>query len=89
MDFLDTGLHSAGAMGGEWLASRGYVVLTSWSFIRNYRDGTSYREGGAAKLLYERFGNWRPMAKTVHDTRREAEYLRSLKQAAGPAARGG
>ncbi|MBK5291803.1 MAG: dienelactone hydrolase family protein [Acidobacteriia bacterium] len=68
---------------GEWLASRGFVVLTSWSFIRNYRDGTSYREGGAAKLLYERFGNWQPMAKMVHDARREAEYLRSLRQVDG------
>jgi dienelactone hydrolase len=62
---------------GAWLASRGYVVLTGWSFIRNYRDGTTFRTG-AADRLYERFGRWMPMAKMVHDARREAEYLRSL-----------
>ena len=28
---------------GKWLAERGYVVLTGWSFIRNYRDGTTAR----------------------------------------------
>ncbi len=33
---------------GAWLAERGYVVLTGWSFIRNYRDGTSYRNNTAA-----------------------------------------
>jgi hypothetical protein len=38
---------------GAWLASRGYVVLTGWSFIRNYRDGTTFRTG-AADRLYER-----------------------------------
>jgi dienelactone hydrolase len=64
---------------GAWLASRGYVVLTSWSFIRNYRDGTTFRTGAAEKL-YGRFGRWLPMAKMVHDARRQAEYLRSLKQ---------
>ncbi len=64
---------------GAWLASRGYVVLTSWSFIRNYRDGTTFRTGAGEKL-YERFGRWLPMAKMVHDARREAEYLRSLKE---------
>jgi dienelactone hydrolase len=62
---------------GAWLAERGYVVLTSWSFIRNYRNGTSYARG-AADALYERFGHWLPMGKMVHDARREAEYLRSL-----------
>jgi dienelactone hydrolase len=67
---------------GSWLASRGYVVLTSWSFIRNYRDGSTYGSGAAEKL-YERFGHWLPMAKMVHDARREAEYLRSLKQVDG------
>lgn len=65
---------------GSWLAENGYVVLTSWSFIRNYRDGTSYRDNTAAEKLYERFGHWLPMAKMVHDARREAEYLRSLQQ---------
>lgn len=68
---------------GRWLAENGYVVLTSWSFIRNYRDGTSYRENSAAEKLYGRFGHWLPMAKMVHDARREAEYLRSLKQVDG------
>jgi dienelactone hydrolase len=64
---------------GRWLAENGYVVLTGWSFIRNYRDGTNYGTGAANKL-YERFGHWLPIAKMVHDARREAEYLRSLKQ---------
>ncbi len=64
---------------GAWLAERGYVVLTGWSFIRNYRDGTTARKGAPEKL-YERFGHWLPIAKMVHDARREAEYLRSLKQ---------
>lgn len=64
---------------GKWLAEHGYVVLTSWSFIRNYRDGSSYRENTAGQKLQERFGHWLPMAKMVHDARREAEYLRSLK----------
>jgi hypothetical protein len=27
--------------------------------------------------LYERFGHWLPMAKMVHDVKREAEYLKS------------
>ncbi len=61
---------------GAWLAARGYVVLTGWSFIRNYRDGSTVRAGAADKL-YGRFGRWLPMAKMVHDARREAEYLRS------------
>lgn len=65
---------------GRWLAERGYVVLTGWSFIRNYRDGSSYRENTAAAKLYDRFGRWLPMAKMVHDARREAQYLKSLKQ---------
>jgi dienelactone hydrolase len=68
---------------GKWLAENGYVVLTSWSFIRNYRDGTSYRSNTAGKLLYERFGHWLPIAKMVHDAQREAQYLRSLKQVDG------
>ncbi len=63
---------------GAYLARNGYVVLTSWSFIRNYRQGS--RSRGAADLLYERFGRWMPMAKMVHDTVREIEYLRSLPQ---------
>ena len=64
---------------GKWLAERGYVVLTSWSFIRHYRDGTTYRTGAAEKLR-ERFGEWLPMAKMVHDARREVAYLRTLRQ---------
>ena len=64
---------------GKWLVEHGYVVLTSWSFIRHYRDDTTYANEAAQKL-YDRFGHWLPMAKMVHDARREAEYLRSLKQ---------
>lgn len=67
---------------GSWLAENGYVVLTSWSFIRHYREGASYRTS-VSERLYERFGHWLPMAKMVHDTRRQAEYLRSLKQVDG------
>lgn len=62
---------------GKWLVERGYVVLTSWAFIRHYRDGTT--GSAAAEKLYERFGHWLPMAKMVHDAQREAEYLRSRK----------
>jgi dienelactone hydrolase len=64
---------------GRWLVERGHVVLASWAFIRNYRDGTTYRNGASEKL-YERFGHWLPMAKMVHDAQREAEYLRSLRE---------
>ncbi len=61
---------------GAWLASRGYVVLTGWSFIRNYRDGTNYGKGAQDKV-YERFGRWMAMGKMVHDVKREAEFLRA------------
>lgn len=64
---------------GKWLAERGYVVLTGWSFIRNYRDGANYASG-AAQLHRERFGHWLPIARMVFDVQREAEYLRSLPQ---------
>jgi dienelactone hydrolase len=64
---------------GKWLAENGYVVLTSWSFIRYYRDGSTARTGAVDKL-YERFGHWLPIAKMMHDAQREAEYLRTLKQ---------
>lgn len=64
---------------GEWLASHGYVVLTGWSFIRNYRDGTNARNGVSEKL-YERFGHWLPMGKMVHDAQREAAFLKSRKE---------
>jgi dienelactone hydrolase len=61
---------------GTWLARRGYVVLTSWSFIRHYRGGADYRKR-ANELVYERFGHWLPMAKMVHDVQREVEFLRT------------
>ena len=64
---------------GRWLVEHGYVVLTSWSFIRNYRDGTTYSSGAIDKL-YERFGHWSGLGKMVYDAHREAEYLSSLKQ---------
>ena len=64
---------------GAWLARHGYVVLTGWSFIRHYRDGSTWQTGAVEKL-YERFGHWLPLGKMVHDARREAEYLRGLKQ---------
>ena len=67
---------------GKWLVEHGYVVLTSWSFIRHYRDDTTYGTGAANKL-YERFGHWLPMAKMTHDAQREAEYLRSLPEVDG------
>jgi len=67
---------------GRWLVEHGYVVLTSWSFIRHYRDGSDYRTGAAEKL-YQRFGHWLPMAKMVHDVQRESEYLRSRKEVDG------
>jgi dienelactone hydrolase len=67
---------------GQWLAENGYVVLTGWSFIRNYRDGATY-SSGAAQKVYERFGHWLALGKMVHDARREAEYLRSLKEVDG------
>lgn len=66
---------------GSYLASNGYVVLTSWSFIRNYRQGT--RGTQAAELVYERFGHWLAMGKMVHDVSREIEYLRSLPEVDG------
>ena len=62
---------------GAWLAQRGCVVLTGWSFIRNYRDETGFQNGVSEKV-YERFGHWLPMGKMVHDARREAEFLCSL-----------
>ncbi len=67
---------------GNWLVEHGYVVLTSWSFIRHYRDDSTYSSGAAAKV-YARFGHWLPIAKMVHDAQREAEYLGGLKQVDG------
>lgn len=66
---------------GAYLARHGYVVLTSWSFIRYYRQGT--RAKPAAELVYERFGHWLGMGKMVHDVAREIEYLRGLPQVDG------
>jgi dienelactone hydrolase len=66
---------------GAYLARNGFVVLTSWAFIRSYRQGT--RGKAAAELLYERFGHWLPVGKMVHDVAREVEYLRSLSQVDG------
>ena len=65
---------------GAYLAQHGYVVLTSWAFIRSYRQGTRGKQ--AAELLYQRFGHWLPIAKMVHDVAREVEYLRTLPQVA-------
>ncbi len=67
---------------GSWLAQRGCVVLTGWSFIRNYRDATNFSNGVNHKV-YERFGHGLPMAKMVHDVQREAEFLRSLPEVDG------
>jgi hypothetical protein len=64
---------------GAWLAKRGYVVLTGWSFIRNYREGRSYRDK-VNEMVYERFGHWLAMAKMVHDVQRETDYLATLPQ---------
>jgi dienelactone hydrolase len=66
---------------GAWLAQRGYVVLTGWSFIRNYRGGG--RGAKPAQLVYDRFGHWLPIAKMVHDAQREVEYLKSRKEVDG------
>jgi dienelactone hydrolase len=60
---------------GAWLARRGFVVLTGWSHIRNYRDGLNY-SNGVHTAVYDRFGHWLPMAKMVHDVQREVEFLR-------------
>src|SRR5688572_45414 len=65
---------------GKRLAQNGFVVLTSWAFIRNYRQGT--RGAAAAELVYERFGHWLPIAKMVHDVSMEVDYLRTLPQVA-------
>jgi hypothetical protein len=66
---------------GAYLARHGYVVLTSWSFIRNYREGTRLKQ--ADELVYQRFGHWLALGKMVHDVAREIEYLRSLPQVDG------
>ena len=60
---------------GSWLARRGFVVLTGWSHIRNYRGGVNYRTQ-VNEAVYQRFGHWLPMAKMVHDVQREIAYLK-------------
>jgi dienelactone hydrolase len=62
---------------GEWLAGRGYVVLTSWAYIRHYRHGSTIRTG-AQELVHQRFGRWMPLAKMAHDARRQYAYLASM-----------
>lgn len=64
---------------GEWLVNHGYVVLTSWSFIRHYRDDSTFNTGAPQKV-YDRFGHWLPISKMVYDAQREAAYLRTLQQ---------
>src|SRR5262249_13108619 len=66
---------------GALLARHGYVVLTSWSFIRNYRNGTRSKE--AAELVYGRFGRWLATSKMAHVAPREIEFARSLPQVDG------
>ncbi|MBN8732736.1 MAG: prolyl oligopeptidase family serine peptidase [Acidobacteria bacterium] len=62
---------------GAWLAERGYVVLTGWSFIRGYRGSAKY-DSKVHEVLYERFGHWAPLARMAFDARREHAYLASL-----------
>ena len=62
---------------GTWLAGQGFVVLTSWAHIRNYRDGTSFKNGVSEKV-YERFGRWAGLSRMVWDVRQQAHYLASL-----------
>ncbi len=62
---------------GAWLANKGYVVLTSWAHIRNYRDGTSYRNGVSEKV-YSRFGRWAGLSRMVWDVRQKARWLAGL-----------
>jgi dienelactone hydrolase len=66
---------------GSYLARHGFVVLTSWSFIRHYRDDTQRQQ--ATELVYRRFGHWLGLGKMVHDSAREVEFLRSLPQVDG------
>lgn len=61
---------------GAWLAERGFVVLTGWSHIRNYREGRNYRTQ-VNEAVYDRFGRWLPLAKMVHDVQREVAFLKS------------
>lgn len=64
---------------GKWLTAHHYVVLTSMSYIRHYRGGSTYKTDVAEKT-YERFGHWLPISKMVYDVRQEAKYLASIPQ---------
>jgi dienelactone hydrolase len=64
---------------GKWLTDHGYVVLTSWAFIRHYRDDSTYKSGVSEKV-YQRFGHWLPMGRMVYDASQEAQYLAGLPQ---------
>lgn len=59
---------------GAWLAERGFVVLTGWSHIRNYRDGSSYSKQASEKV-YERFGRWAGLSRMVWDVRQQYAVL--------------
>ena len=61
---------------GAWLAERGFVVLTGWAHIRNYRDGSHYSRNAAEKV-YERFGRWAGLSRMVWDVRQQAAFLRA------------
>lgn len=61
---------------GRWLANQGFIVLTSWAHIRNYRDGTSFSNGVSEKV-YSRFGRWASMSRMVWDVRQQARWLAS------------
>lgn len=67
---------------GEYLASNGYVVLSSWSLMRNYRNATTSRTG-APDLLYDRFGRWLPIARMAYDIRRQAQFLKTRPEVDG------
>jgi dienelactone hydrolase len=61
---------------GAWLAERGFVVLCGWSFLRNYRDGSTFREGAPEKV-HQRFGRWMGVGKMAWDASQEVRYLAS------------
>lgn len=61
---------------GAWLAERGFVVLTGWSHIRNYRDGSNYGKQASEKV-YERFGRWAGLSRMVWDVRQQAAFLKA------------
>lgn len=63
---------------GAWLAERGFVVLCGWSFLRNYRDGSMFRDGAPEKV-HERFGRWMGVGKMAWDAGQEVRYLAGRK----------